>query len=81
MARPRQARSIRPVTLTRLRAARLRCGLTQADVRALTAIPVSILSRAERGLSVPSSDDLLKLARLFNEDAATLLVDVALVAS
>lgn len=76
MARPRQARSIKPVTLTRLRAARLRCGLTQADVRALTAIPVEIVSRAERGLSVPSSDDLLALARLFNEDAATPLLDV-----
>ena len=81
MARPRQARSIKPVTLTRLRAVRLRRGLSQAEVRALTAIPIEIVSRAERGLSVPSNADLQALARLFNEDASTLLLDVEAVVS
>lgn len=81
MARPRQARSVQPAKLTRLLAARLRRGLTQADVRALTAIPIEIVSRAERGLAVPSDADLQALARLFNEDAGTLLADVEAVAS
>ena len=76
MARPRQARSIKPAKLTRLWAARQRRGLTQADVRALTAIPVEVISGAERGLSIPSDDDLQALARLFNEEPGTLLTDV-----
>ncbi len=77
MARPRQARSVRPERLTRLFVARRRCGLTLADVRALTSIPIETISRAERGLSTPSDADLQTLARLFNEDVATLLHDIS----
>ncbi len=76
MARPRQARSIKPAKLTRLWAARQRRGLTQANVRDLTAIPVDIISGAERGLSILADADLLTLARLFNEEPGALLLDV-----
>lgn len=79
MARPRQARNVVPVKLTVARVVRLRHALSQADVRQLTGIPVETISRVERGLAVPSADDLAALARVYNfATPSRLLDDVAL---
>ncbi len=59
----------------RLRATRLRAGLSQSDLEEISGIPKARLSRYENGHVAPSIHTLERLARALNVSEASLLGD------
>jgi transcriptional regulator with XRE-family HTH domain len=76
MGRPRRSRNSPVRILTKARVLRWRRGLSLHAVCSLTAIPADVLSRIERGELPPSDADRLALARLYDTEPDTLLLDV-----
>jgi transcriptional regulator with XRE-family HTH domain len=76
MGRPRQARTTPPPAPRKLRLVRWLQGVSLPVLSAQTTIPISTLSRIERGETRPNEEDLNRLVAFFGIPGDILLQEI-----